>query len=97
MSTEQELITSSAALILARSKMTATVLSGVTYLLLRDERAMERVVKEVRNAFEREEDIAVRNVGKLTYMIACLDEAMRIHSCGNDGVVDGCSGGWCGG
>ncbi|KAK0125939.1 hypothetical protein ONS95_007563 [Cadophora gregata] len=77
----QELIANSALLILAGSDTTATVLSGLTYFLLRDRRVMELVVREVRGAFEREEDIVLGagGVGKLKYMGACLEEALRMY------------------
>ncbi|PVH81206.1 cytochrome P450 [Cadophora sp. DSE1049] len=64
----QELIANSAVLILAGSETTATVLSRVTYFLLRNKRVMEKVVKEVRGAFEREEDITLSGVRRLRVM-----------------------------
>ena len=75
----QELIANSAVLILAGSETTATVLSGMTYFLLKDKRVMDKVVKEVRGTFEREEDITLSGVWKLSYMLACLGESMRIY------------------
>lgn len=75
----QEIIVHSAVLVLAGTETTATVLSGVTYLLLRDRRVLDKVVEEVRCAFEREEDITMKKTKKLVYLEACLNEAMRIY------------------
>ncbi|KAK1597519.1 cytochrome P450 [Colletotrichum navitas] len=66
-------------IIIAGSETTATLLSGVTYLLIKHPEKMRKVVGEVRAAFEREEEINLTSVNSLTYMMACLDEAMRIY------------------
>ncbi|KAK2063461.1 cytochrome P450 [Colletotrichum caudatum] len=65
--------------IIAGSETTATLLSGVTYLLLKNPGKMRKLVREVRAAFGREEEINITSVNSLTYMLACLDEAMRIY------------------
>lgn len=64
-------------LIVAGSETTATLLCGVTYLLLHNPEAMRKVTEEVRAAFASEKDITLTSVGKLTYMLACLNEALR--------------------
>ncbi|EFQ25384.1 cytochrome P450 [Colletotrichum graminicola] len=66
-------------IIIAGSETTATLLSGVTYLLLKNPEKMRKLVREVRAAFEREEEINLKSVNSLTYMLACIDEAMRIY------------------
>ncbi|TPX17045.1 uncharacterized protein E0L32_012302 [Thyridium curvatum] len=66
-------------LIVAGSETTATLLTGVTYLLLSHPEALKKVTAEVRTAFAAEEDITLTSVGKLTYMLACLNEAMRCY------------------
>mgnify|MGYP003641858461 CR=1 FL=1 len=75
----QELIANSAVLILTGSETTATGLSGMTYFLLKDKLVMDKVVREVRCTCEREEGITLSGVWKLSYMLACLDESMRIY------------------
>lgn len=54
-------------LVIAGSETTATLLSGVTYLLLRNPRCLRRVTEEVRSAFESEHDITFASVQNLPY------------------------------
>jgi len=69
----------SSLLIIGGSETTATLLSGVTYLLLMNPSALSRLTREVRSAFAKEEEIDLISVGKLSYMLACLDEALRMY------------------
>jgi cytochrome P450 len=66
-------------LIIAGSETTATLLSGVTYHLLRNPKVMERLVAEVRGRFKSESEINLTSVQSLEYMLAVLDEALRIY------------------
>ena len=66
-------------LIIGGSETTATLLSGVTYLLLSNPRALLKLTEEVRTAFKDESEINMASVNKLTYMLACLDEALRVY------------------
>ncbi|KAK2048187.1 cytochrome P450 [Colletotrichum somersetense] len=65
--------------IIAGSETTATLLSGVTYLLLKNPEKMRKLVREVRTTFNREEEIDLTSVNALAYMLACLDEALRMY------------------
>lgn len=64
---------------MAGSETSANTLSGVTYLLLSHPPALARLTAEVRSSFTREGDITLTSVGGLTYMLACLDEALRMY------------------
>ncbi|KAK3953247.1 cytochrome P450 [Pseudoneurospora amorphoporcata] len=66
-------------LIIAGSETTATLLSGATYLLLKHPEAMKKLTEEVRSTFKSEEEITLSSVGSLEYMLACLNEAMRVY------------------
>ncbi|KAK4167838.1 cytochrome P450 [Cladorrhinum sp. PSN259] len=66
-----------AILVVAGSETTATILSGVTYLLLQNPAALDKVTREVRSAFASADEINFTSVNKLTYMVACLSEALR--------------------
>lgn len=66
-------------LTIAGSETTATLLSGVTFLLAANPEKLARVTDEVRGAFGSEEEITIAAVGRLTYMLACLDEALRMY------------------
>jgi cytochrome P450 len=54
-------------LVVAGSETTATLLSGVTYLLLRNPECLRKVTDEVRSAFESEHDITFASVQNLPY------------------------------
>ncbi|KAF7857957.1 hypothetical protein EAF04_009314 [Stromatinia cepivora] len=68
-------------LLLAGSETTATLLSAVTYYLLKEgnENILERLTKEIRTSFKTEDEIHMGSVSKLKYQLAVLEEAMRIH------------------
>jgi len=65
------------ALIVAGSETTATLLCGVTYLLLTNPGALKKVTEEVRSTFTSDEEITLTSVGGLKYMLACLNEGLR--------------------
>ncbi|KAI1503169.1 cytochrome P450, partial [Biscogniauxia marginata] len=66
-------------LIMAGSETTATLLSGVTYFLLTNRDCLEKLTNEVRSAFKSEDDINFESVIKLPYLLACLNEALRLY------------------
>lgn len=65
-------------LVVAGAETTATTLSAVTYLLLTNPSKMSKLLAEVRGAFKRENEITIVTVNQLDYMLACLNEAMRL-------------------
>jgi cytochrome P450 len=75
----QEIRANANLLILAGSETTATLLSGATYHLLRNPRALRELTDEIRGAFALEEDITMASAGRLEYMLAVLDEALRMY------------------
>lgn len=74
-----ELITNAQLLIFAGSETTASLLSGVTYLLLQNPVAYQQLVDEVRSTFSSEKEINFVSVNQLSYMLACLNEALRMY------------------
>ncbi|CCC07834.1 unnamed protein product [Sordaria macrospora k-hell] len=66
-------------LVLAGSETTATTLSGVTYLLTQNPEVLKRVTQEVRTAFKSVDEIDINSVNKLTYMLAVLNETLRLY------------------
>ncbi|KAK1760281.1 cytochrome P450 [Echria macrotheca] len=76
---KRRLLVNASTLIVAGSETTATLLSGVTYLLLRNPDALKKVTEEVRTAFSSEDEITLTSVGQLNYMLACLNEALRCY------------------
>lgn len=77
---EPELEANSNILIIAGSETTATVLSGATYWLLRNPQVMAKVTAEVRSVMQSDTEITVQKVSaELPYMMACLDETLRLY------------------
>lgn len=77
--TRAEIISNASAIVVAGSETSSTLLSGCTWLLLQNPDVHKRLVEHVRSNFDREEDIDIMSVGKLDYMLAVLDEAMRLY------------------
>ncbi|KAF4543390.1 Cytochrome p450 protein [Lasiodiplodia theobromae] len=74
-----ELDSNALLLLIAGSETTATVLSGTTYLLLKHPEVMKKVVREVRDHFKSKEEITSESVSRLTYLVAVLNEGMRMY------------------
>jgi cytochrome P450 len=74
-----ESVASADTVLLGGSETTATLLSGVTYYLLMNPTALQKLVQEIRSTFSTKEDITFASVGSLTYLLACLDEAFRLY------------------
>lgn len=66
-------------MIIAGSETTATLLSAATYYLLTYPDAMVKLTEEVRSAFKSEDEIDMISVQKLTYLLAVLDESLRLY------------------
>ncbi|KAL6895379.1 cytochrome P450 [Trichoderma longibrachiatum] len=78
--TVQELTANAALLIIAGSETTAVALMAATYYLGRNPGPLKKLCDEVRSSFASEDEIDLVSVGRLNYMLAVLDEAMRLHS-----------------
>jgi cytochrome P450 len=76
--THGEIIENTNVLIIAGSKTLATLLSGATFYLLTNRDKYEKLVKEIRGAFEKEDDITLAQSGNLLYLNAVIEEAFRI-------------------
>ncbi|KAF7595373.1 hypothetical protein BBP40_006366 [Aspergillus hancockii] len=66
-------------LIIAGSETTATLLSGCTFYLLTHPTTYKNLTREIRGAFEKEEDITFSSVTKLQYLHAVLEESLRLY------------------
>lgn len=64
-------------MIVAGSETTATLLSGLTYLLLINPDKLKKLSDEIRTTFKSEDEITMASVGNLPYMLACLNEGLR--------------------
>ncbi|MCJ1235343.1 hypothetical protein MMC14_003311 [Varicellaria rhodocarpa] len=76
---EPEILATCRTLITAGSETTATLLSGVTFFLLKNPETLRKVTDEVRDAFAARTDINFTSVAQLPYLQACLKEALRLY------------------
>ncbi|KAI1388851.1 putative cytochrome P450 [Hypoxylon trugodes] len=83
----QKLSANAFILVLAGSETTATTLSGATYLLLTHPEILEKLKKEVRSAFTSVDEITISSVNKLSYMLAILNESLRLYPPVTSGLV----------
>lgn len=74
-----EMISNGSTLIVAGSETTATLLSGATYLLLKNPRVLQKLQEEVRTTFQSDEEITLDKCTKLEYLHAVLTEALRVY------------------
>ncbi|KAF2263753.1 cytochrome P450 [Lojkania enalia] len=64
---------------IAGTETTATLVSGLTYLLLNNSDAMKKLVKEIRGSFVSSDDMSMEAIAALPYLNACLKEALRLY------------------
>ncbi|KAI9820769.1 MAG: hypothetical protein M1827_005139 [Pycnora praestabilis] len=76
---EAEMQANASLLIVAGSDTTATLISGATYHLLRNPAIMTKLVAEIRSAFSSSTNITLQSIGKLEYLLAVLNESLRIY------------------
>lgn len=77
--TDLEYQSSVETLIIAGSETTATLMSGVSYYLMMNPEKMTKLVTEIRNAFSSPSEINFVSVNNLPYLLACLNEALRVY------------------
>ncbi|KAI0964944.1 averantin oxidoreductase [Xylaria arbuscula] len=66
-------------LIAAGSETTATLLSGLTWLLMKNPRALEKLKREIRTKFSQPHELAMASVNECKYLLGCIEEALRIY------------------
>jgi cytochrome P450 len=64
---------------LAGTETTATELSGLTYMLLKNPQKLARLTKEIRSAFTSFDDITMVKLSHLEYLQACIEEGLRMY------------------
>ncbi|EFY88754.1 cytochrome P450 ClCP1 [Metarhizium acridum CQMa 102] len=75
---KSEMLQNTSLLIIAASDTTSSHLTGVFYHLVQNPEALRKATQEVRSYFCHGKDITVASTAKLTYLKACLDEALRL-------------------
>lgn len=77
--TRKEMDANASLFMIAGTETTATLVSGLTYLLLKNPEKMANVVREIRGAFASSSDIGMESIAALPYMNACIKEALRMY------------------
>ncbi|KAJ5317205.1 hypothetical protein PENANT_c059G08193 [Penicillium antarcticum] len=75
----EEMDANAAVFVLAGSETTAALLSGCTYYLLRNRDKYERLLREIRGAFNSLPMIKLTSLVELPYLNAVLTETMRVY------------------
>lgn len=75
---QDEIILNSALFIVAGSETTASLLSGLLMWILRTPHAYNKLTHEIRSNFATAQEMNSTALQDLTYMNACIDEALRI-------------------
>ncbi|KAI1083821.1 putative cytochrome P450 [Whalleya microplaca] len=83
----QKLSSTAFILVLAGSETTATTLSGATYLLLTHPDILAKLNHEVRSTFNSADEITINTANKLSYMLAILNESLRMYPPVTSGLV----------
>lgn len=74
-----ELHSNGATFMLAGTETTATLLSGLTYILTQNPEKLARLTKEIRGTCKTFEDLTMTNLSQLQYLQACLEEGLRLY------------------
>ncbi|KAK0640554.1 cytochrome P450 monooxygenase [Cercophora newfieldiana] len=73
-----EIVENARLLVFAGSETTATALSGAAWLLAMHPEVQKKLAQEVRSEFKSGDEIDMHSVQKLKYMLAVLDESLRL-------------------
>lgn len=77
--TPNELYADSNIFLMAGSETSATLLAVAVYYLLRNPDKLSKLQTEIRGTFKSEGDVDFASVSKLSYLLAVINEALRIH------------------
>lgn len=75
---KEEMYSNATSFMAAGTETTATLLSGLTWLLCKNPDKMQRLIDEIR-AFKSITDLTISNLQQLKYLHACLDEGLRVY------------------
>ena len=77
--TRKELNTNALAIVIAGCQLTTVALATSTYLLMRYPETLKQLTNEIRESFESEADITISSTMNLPYLVAVINETLRIH------------------
>lgn len=75
---EEEIVSNSTVLIVAESETLTTALAGTVHYLLEHPEKLEKLMKEIRDAFTDEIQISGQSTKQLSYLTAVLQEGMKL-------------------
>ena len=64
--------------IVAGTETTGTTLAATMWFLLKNPRCMAKLTAEIRGAFQEQSDIDMAGTSKLPYLMACIEEGLRL-------------------
>jgi cytochrome P450 len=76
---EAEMRANASILMIAGTETTATLLSGLTFYLLKNPPKLQRLIDEIEATFQSGDDINVDRLLSMKYLHACLEEGLRIY------------------
>ncbi|GME31785.1 Cytochrome P450 [Neofusicoccum parvum] len=74
-----EMQSSASTFMIAGTETTATLLSGLTFLLLKYPDVYAKLVHEIRSAFNSADEINMNTLAQMEYTNACIEEALRMY------------------
>ncbi|ORX98759.1 cytochrome P450 [Clohesyomyces aquaticus] len=77
--TRDEMDSNASLFMVAGTETTATLVSGLSYLLAKHPEKMTRLVNEIRGAFTSSDDMKLEILAALPYLNACMKEALRVY------------------
>ncbi|PVH82038.1 cytochrome P450 monooxygenase-like protein [Cadophora sp. DSE1049] len=77
--TDNDLLSNASLFILAGSETSATLLSGLIYLLLKNPDSMQKVRDEIDAAFNDTSEMTFVKEAQLPYLHACIEETFRVY------------------
>jgi cytochrome P450 len=77
--TRKEMYENAGVLMVAGTETTATLLSGLTYYLLKNPEHMKRLTDEIRSTFKHESEITIEKLQAMKYVHACIEEGLRVY------------------
>ncbi|KAF2813988.1 cytochrome P450 [Mytilinidion resinicola] len=75
----EEMHANASLFMLAGTETTATLLSGLTFHLLKNPDKLAKLTTEIRTTFATEEDITIETLARLKYLHGCLEEGLRMY------------------
>jgi cytochrome P450 len=76
---EQDIILNGEMFVIAAGEAAGSALAGATYYLLENRHAMDKLCQEIRTTFSSSDEITLASVAKLDYLLAVLNETMRLY------------------